>query len=109
VEGFTVDGQTPTVVPRSYETPTPPRITRGPQAQGYSRVLRGEVSSERGTPVVLDKVFGVARKRTPRSANRGFGTRSNPDLSGRGDTRAEDAEGTPAQSHISPITLLCEV
>jgi len=30
------------------------------------------------------------------------------DLSGRGTTRAEDAQGTPAQSHISPNVLVYE-
>ena len=29
-------------------------------------------------------------------------------LSGRGTTRAEDAQGTPTQSHISPSILACE-
>ena len=30
------------------------------------------------------------------------------DLSGRGNTRAEDAQGAPAQSHISPDILVYE-
>ena len=30
------------------------------------------------------------------------------DLSGRGTTRAEDAQGTPTQSHISPSILVYE-
>ena len=29
-------------------------------------------------------------------------------LCGRGTTRAEDAPGTPAQSHISPSIIVCE-
>ena len=32
----------------------------------------------------------------------------NPYLSGRGTTRAEDAQGTPTQSHISPSILVYE-
>jgi hypothetical protein len=36
------------------------------------------------------------------------GTTHSWDLSGRGTTRAEDAQGTPIQSHISPSILVYE-
>ena len=36
------------------------------------------------------------------------GTTNSWDLSRRGTTRADDAQGTPTQSHTSPSILVCE-
>ena len=36
------------------------------------------------------------------------GTKYSRDLSGRGTTRADDAQGTPTQSHMSPSILVYE-